>query len=103
MNQTLAKIKRLEKLVQEFPINDTVLDLTLDKILEREINKLEMKIADFSNQIRQWEETYQINSTSFIEKFESGQMGDNMDFVEWASTLEMKAKSEKYVSISNGI
>jgi len=98
MNQTLAKIKRLEKLVQEFPINDNMLDLTLDKILDREINKLEIKIADFTNQIKQWEETYQINSTSFLDKFESGQMGDNMDFIEWASTLEMKAKSEKYVS-----
>lgn len=98
MNQTLAKIKRLEKLVQEFPINDNMLDLTLDKIFDREINKLEIKIADFTNQIRQWEENYQINSTSFLEKFESGQMGDNMDFIDWASTLEMRAKSEKYVS-----
>jgi len=94
MNQTLAKLKRLEKLVQEFPINDAVLDLTLDKILEREINKLEIKIADFSNQIKQWEKTYQINSTSFLENFESGKMGDNMDFIEWASTLEMRDKSE---------
>lgn len=103
MNQTLDKLRRLERLVQENPSVDEILELTIDKMLQREINKLNLQINNFSDQIKFWEDNYKINSQLFLEKFEAGQMGDEVDFIEWAATLEMKAKSEKYISTLQGV
>jgi hypothetical protein len=77
--------------------------LTIDKILQREINKLNLHISNFVVQIKQWEDLYNMDSQTFLEKFESGIIGDQLDFIEWASTLEMKSKSEKYISTLQGI
>ena len=103
MNQTLDKLRRLERLVQENPSVDEVLELTIDKMLQREINKLNLQINNFSDQIKYWEDNYKIDSQLFLKRFEAGQMGDEVDFIEWAATLEMKAKSEKYISTLQGI
>lgn len=103
MNQALDKLKRLERLIQEYSSMDNVLELTIDKILQREIDKLNLQIYNFSDQIKHWEDLYKIDSHTFLERFETGQMGDQVDFIEWASTLEMKAKSEKYVSSLQGL
>jgi len=103
MNVTLDKLKRIERLIQDYPAADSVLELTIDKILQREINKLNLQISNFDVQIKQWEDLYKMDSQTFLEKFESGIIGDHVDFVEWASTLEMKSKSEKYISTLQGI
>jgi len=103
MNVTLDKLKRIERLIQDYPAADGVLELTIDKILQREINKLNLHISNFVVQIKQWEDLYKMDSQTFLEKFESGIIGDQVDFVEWASTLEMKSKSEKYISTLQGI
>jgi len=103
MNVTLDKLKRIERLIQDYPAADSVLELTIDKILQREINKLNLHISNFVVQIKQWEDLYKMDSQTFLEKFESGIIGDQVDFVEWASTLEMKSKSEKYISTLQGI
>jgi hypothetical protein len=103
MNQTLDKLRRLERLVQENPSVDEVLELTIDKMLQREINKLNLQINNFSDQIKYWEDNYKIDSQLFLKRFEAGQMGDEVDFIEWAATLEMKAKSEKYISTLLGV
>jgi hypothetical protein len=103
MNVTLDKLKRIERLIQDYPAADSVLELTIDKILQREINKLNLHISNFIVQIKQWEDLYKMDSQTFLERFESGKIGDQVDFVEWASTLEMKSKSEKYISTLQGI
>jgi hypothetical protein len=103
MNVPLDKLKRIERLIQDYPAADGVLELTIDKILQREINKLNLHISNFVVQIKQWEDLYKMDSQTFLEKFESGIIGDQLDFIEWASTLEMKSKSEKYISTLQGI
>lgn len=103
MNQTLDKLKRLERLIQEYPAVDNVLVPTINKILQREINKLNLQIDNLSDQIKHWEDIYKMDSQSFLNKFETGQMGDQIDFIEWASTLGMKAKSEQYISTLQGL
>lgn len=103
MNVTLDKLKRIERLIQDYPAADSVLELTIDKILQREINKLNLHISNFIVQIKQWEDIYKMDSQLFLEKFEAGQMGDDVDFVEWAATLEMKAKTEDIISTLPGI
>lgn len=36
-----------------------------------------------------FEKQYAMSSTDFYERFENGELGDAMDFIEWAATIEM--------------
>jgi len=45
-------------------------------------SRLSRQLADFEN-------LYSMNSTDFYARFQAGVAGDDMDFIEWASTIEM--------------
>jgi hypothetical protein len=42
-----------------------------------------------AEQLEEFERTYAMNSSDFYTRYESGEMGDDMDFIEWAATVEM--------------
>ena len=44
-----------------------------------------------------FEKKYALNSTEFVVQFNNGMLGDDVDFIEWASTIEMKKNAEEYV------
>jgi hypothetical protein len=44
-----------------------------------------------TQQCKQFEAEYALSSTDFYRRYESGEMGDELDFVEWAATIEMLA------------
>jgi hypothetical protein len=50
-------------------------------------------------QCRQFEEDYALDSTEFYTRYEAGKMGDEMDFVEWAATIEMLANIDKRLAL----
>ena len=97
MNQTLDKINRLGKIIAYNDSEDQVLDKTIDKILHREINKIQAQIEKFNHQLFEFEDKYGLDSTHFINQYEKGTLGDDIDFVEWISTIEMKRKAEEYI------
>jgi len=39
--------------------------------------------------MRRFEEVYQMGSKEFYTRFERGELGDDMDFFEWASLCDM--------------
>jgi len=101
MITTLAKVKRLEQyLVMNGSSSiDPVLDQSIDKLLERESNRiLELKTS-LLNQLSEFEKTYSMSNSDFYQRYESGEMGDDMDFMEWASTIEMLASVEKELEL----
>ena len=97
MNQTLSKIKRLEKYVNHSDSDDQILDITINKILHREINKIQTQIEGFDHQLNQYHKKYDLDSISFEKQFENGELGDNIDFIEWSSTIEMKRNAEEHI------
>ncbi|NOX48493.1 MAG: hypothetical protein GXO89_16105 [Chlorobi bacterium] len=102
MNQTVNKIKRLEKFVTHKGTEDQVLDITINKILHREIIKLQAQIEIFDLELNQFEKKHNMGSMYFKKQFESGKLGDDMDFIEWISTIEMKKKAKEYISNLQG-
>jgi hypothetical protein len=95
MSNTLEKIRKLEQYVAAGGQGqDPVLDLALEKLLSREADRLSEIHARLQAQVREFEQTYQLNSNEFSERFIQGRLGDDMDFIEWDATLEMIANLE---------
>jgi hypothetical protein len=96
MLTTLEKVKHLEQyLGLEHPLGDPVLDRTITKLLLWESTKMEALQTRLSAQIKEFEQHYYLPSAEFYTRYEQGDMGDEMDFMEWASTIEMLANVEK--------
>lgn len=57
--------------------------------------KLEQQLAEFERQ-------YCLDSATFYERFERGEMGDATDFIEWAATYEMVKELGREGEAENG-
>jgi hypothetical protein len=51
------------------------------------------------NQVMKFEQTYSLISSEFYTRYEKGEMGDEMDFVEWAATVDMLANVEQNLTL----
>lgn len=106
MLSVLEKIKRLEKHIatDSAATIDPVLELTLDKLLAREISRATLQKETLDSQIIHFEKTYHLNSTDFLKQFQAGKLGDDTDFIEWAATLEMlKNLNDRLTSLKSNL
>jgi hypothetical protein len=69
--------------------------MTVDKLLIREIERMRGLKARLTDPLTKFEETYGLKSADFYTRYEKGEMGDKMDFVEWSATVKMLANIEK--------
>jgi hypothetical protein len=56
---------------------------------------LEADLAEFEQQ-------YNLSSTEFYRQFQAGQIGDDMDYVEWASLVQMAENLKKRLHLLSG-
>jgi hypothetical protein len=90
MMTTLEKVKCLEQyLIIDSSTVDPVLDMSINKLLAREHARMQELKTRLLNQLVAFEHTYSLSSSEFYTLYEKGDMGDKMDFVEWAATVEM--------------
>jgi hypothetical protein len=100
MMTTLEKIKRLEQyLAVDHTSFDPVLDMTIEKLMRRELKRVLDLKARLSEQIAEFENRYSLRSVQFYPKYERGELGDDLDFMEWAATLEMVANLNQQVTL----
>ena len=86
---------------------DGKVELTLRKVFNSKIQQYERDMAELNQDLADFEKKYGMDSEYFYNEFESGKLGDAMDFFEWASLYDMfrdtevlKKKLEK--GLSNG-
>jgi hypothetical protein len=70
-------------------------DLLLDKFIEYHKNKLRKEIARLQLDLNDFEKDYKMTSMEFFEKFESGNLGDERDFIVWSGIYEMFLESKQ--------
>ncbi|MCX6046179.1 MAG: hypothetical protein NT075_13795 [Chloroflexi bacterium] len=100
MMTTLEKIKRLERYVGvDNSAIDPVLDMTLEKLIRRELNRLLTLKSRLVEQVSGFENKYSLTSEQFYLRYEQGEMGDDIDFIEWSATLEMIATLEQQADL----
>ena len=64
----------------------------MHKLLNLTRDKDYLKLKRYENDLRAFEKRYGMDSQVFYQKFESGELGDKMDFFEWFGLYEMHRK-----------
>ena len=91
----ITKLKILERLYLRAEANESI-EKILDKIISQELAVHQQKNADIEADLQQLEQQYQMSSAEFYQRFHSGELGDEIDFVEWNAFYEMwKALQEQ--------
>ena len=89
MEQTLLKVKNLEKFIQKHG-EDAFVSQTISKMLVYKVQRYKEQIRRLDKALRKFERTYKKESPAFFRKFKEGKLGDEMDFVEWSSLYQMR-------------
>lgn len=97
---TLEKVQRLERYLAHFvPENEPAIDTAIDKLLNREELRLRQHQASLRAQLAEFEAKYGMASDTFSERFGNGELGDDMDYLEWSATLEMLTSAERHLRL----
>lgn len=96
----LEKVKILERYVSaDTGAIDPVMELTIEKLLQREASRMADLKQRLIQQKQGFEEKYGLDSADFCRQYQSGAMGDEMDFVEWSATVDMLAGIEQRLTM----
>jgi len=76
-------------ILQESFLDSTEFDQILDKLFDVVIGQYRHRSKQYERDLHEFEERYQIDSAKFYQRFEAGEMGDTMDFFEWAGLYEL--------------
>ena len=98
----LEKVKQLEKYIAvNSAAVDPVISMSIDKLLARgDTRMLDVK-ARLGDQFKVFEKKYSLNTSDFYTRYKKGVMGDDMDFIEWAATVEMAENADKRLALLN--
>ncbi len=100
MTAVLEKVQRLERYIQLTNGQvDQVLESTIDKVLDREQQRLLRQKARLKSQIADFEARYGWTSEEFYPRFEQGELGDDTDFIEWSATIEMVKNLQRTIDL----
>ena len=101
-NQILEQLKILEALYNRGEVSK-FLELSLSKIIAHEIAIAQEQAAELETDLQQYETQYLMSSAEFYPKFQAGQLGDDIDFVEWSSFYQMwsSVRERLHILLSN--
>ena len=85
---TLDRLRSLEQLYRR-GFHSAVIDRTVDKLLAAEIEQAKAEQQDLERRLSAYEKQYNMSSEEFYRRFRSGELGDEIDFVEWSVFYEM--------------
>jgi hypothetical protein len=86
--EIINQLKTLEAFSQQGGYSD-ILASSLRKIITQEINHIQQQIKELENDLQVFEQQYQLLSENFYRQFKTGQLGDEVDFVEWSAFYQM--------------
>jgi hypothetical protein len=78
------------------------MDRTLDKLLAHEADLCREQLSQLQRDLAEFEERYGFSSDEFYRRYQSGQTDDRMDYVEWASLVQMCDNLQERLRILTG-
>ncbi|USR89887.1 hypothetical protein NEA10_13575 [Phormidium yuhuli AB48] len=97
-SQIIAKLKILETLYRHGKANDTI-SQTLDKIINLELADCQQTYQELEAEIQTFEQQYNMASAEFYQRFHSGELGDELDFIEWNAFYEMGTALQEQIKV----
>ena len=82
---TLQKLDILKDVYSD----EAALDLVLGKLLEGTLSDYRLRLQHYESALQGFERRYEMDSEVFYRRFEEGDLGDSMDFFEWAGLYEL--------------
>ena len=82
-------IYKLELLKDTYP-DRVELDRVLGKLLEVALSQHRLRLERYEQDLCEFENRYGMESPTFYRRFEAGELGDAMDFFEWAGLYELR-------------
>src|SRR2546427_11421167 len=98
---TAERLRALAELYEQGQVSD-LMERTLAKLLRHEADACQIQLRQLQADLREFEQKYQRSSTEFYQQFQAGQTGDAMDYVEWASLIQMADNLAKRVRLLGG-
>jgi len=96
--KTIGRLHLLESLYRQGYQSD-VIDHSIDKLLMLERASAQHSLADLEERLRAYEGQYYMSSPDFYQRFRAGQLGDDIEFVEWSVFYEMHRGVQERLSI----
>jgi hypothetical protein len=82
-------LEKLE-LLSENCSDNTELERIIGQLLNVILTRHRQKLATYNLDIDKFEKKYELTSEEFVEQFNSGSLGDEMDFFEWLGLCELR-------------
>ena len=98
---TAERLYALAELYQQGQVSE-LMERTLEKLLRQEAESCQAQLRRLQADLREFEQKYQRSSTEFYQQFQAGQTSDDMDYVEWASLIQMADNLEKRLRLLTG-
>ena len=98
--KTLERLRDLESLYQHGYTSDLI-SQSVDKLIILERTSAERELADLTARLQSYESRYHMPSDVFYQRFRAGELGDDIDFVEWSAFFEMWQSTQKRLSVLN--
>jgi hypothetical protein len=83
---TLYKLE----ILKDTYFDEAELDLILGKLLDVALSQHRLRLERYEQDLREFEKRYGMESATFYRRFEAGELGDAMDFFEWAGLYELR-------------
>ena len=98
---TVERLHALAELYQQGQVSD-LMDRTLKKLLRHEAETCQARLSQLQADLAEFEQTYHLSSAEFYHQFQTGQIGDDMDYVEWASLVQMANNLKNRLCLLSG-
>ena len=98
---TAKRLHALAELYQQGQVSE-LMDRTLEKLLRHEAEQCQAQLRQLEADLAEFEQKYQLSSTEFYRQFQAGHIGDTMDYVEWASLVQMADNLHKRQRLLTG-
>ncbi|CUS04427.2 conserved protein of unknown function [Candidatus Promineifilum breve] len=93
-----ARLAQLIRLYEQGQVSD-LMDRTLYKLFSVEAAEEHKAINLLRSDLDALEARFGMESPDFFQRFENGEMGDDMDHIEWASLYQMYIRSCKRLEL----
>ena len=95
------RLRVLAQLYDQGQASD-LMDRMLDKILAHEADLCREQLNELPDDLVELEQRYGLPSYGFYRRYQAGQTDDQMDYVEWASLVQMRNNLQERLRILSG-